>query len=451
MSDSTGPETVDLLVVGGGLAGSVAALSAARAHPDATVELLVTADDRFDHHPGTVDVLGYPSPAVLEESSDGARTAVETPLDSLDLLAADHPYRRLGRDTVETALALFDDALDYRGTGSEQNALVVTATGRVRPTARYPPGMAAGLASLDEPMRLVGFEQIPDLDAALAAERLDERLPYDVAGATVDFPGTVTDYPAGPVLATALDENDPPSGDVGTPALDPEEGLPPELTDTDETGPAREQLTERVLPELGVEGRVGFPAVLGETDHAAVRKRLEAAFHADVFEVPVGPPSVPGRRLERRLHDALADAGVAVTRAEVEGFDAGGRLERVTLTDGARSPRSVVLATGGLAGPGLVADRTGVHESTFDCHVDQPSDRTDWTAPEFLGDHELVRFGVTVDDELRPLDADGRPAYDNLRAAGTVLAGFDYEAEQSRDGVALATGYAAGRRSLPPG
>ena len=451
-TDTTGgqdrPDTANVLVVGGGLAGCMAALAAAREQPAAAVELLVTADDRFDRHSGTVDVLGY---LARTDEMDGTSTMpgsdypVTAPLAAIEDLPETHPYRRLGRDRLRAALALFDEELDYQG--NEHNALVVTHTGRVRPTARYPPGMAAGLASRNEPMRLVGIEQVPALDAELVADRLDERLPYDVAGTTVEFPGTVTEYPSGPTLARILDEDAVPGG--GDRLGDSSDDGP---TDPggDTNGSVREQLVERVLPELAVESRVGVPAVLGEADHTAVRGHLEDATYTRVFEVPIGPPSIPGRRLESALHRALADAGVTVTRGAVEGFDTvDGSIERVSLAGGERAVESVVLATGDLASPGLVADRAGVHESVFDCHVDHPDDRVDWTAPDFLGNHPFARFGVTVDDALRPVDGSGRPEYDNLRAAGTVLGGVDYDAEQSTDGVALVTGYAAGRWSLP--
>jgi len=481
MTDAAAPpngtdrsDTADVLVVGGGIAGCVAALAAARERPTAAVELLVTVDDRFDRHSGTIDILGYPArtdetargttDAPGEHTTPGSNRPVVRPLDAIEELPETHPYRRLGRDRLRAALALFDDELDYQG--NEHNALVVTHTGRVRPTARYPPGMAAGLASRNEPMGLVGIEQAPDLDAALVADRLDECLPYDVAGTTVEFPGTVTEYPSGPTLARALDGDtsggddrldDDPAGDSDDPGSDGAAATSDGAAATSDGAAAdspgesvRERFVERVRSELGVEPRVGFPAVLGEADHAAVRRDLEEATHAHVFEVPIGPPSIPGRRLESGLHGALSDAGVTVTHGEVTGFEAAdGAIERVSLADGGRRVESVVLATGDLAGPGLVADRAGVHEPVFGCHVDHPDDRADWTAPAFLGEHPFARFGVAVDDDLRPVDGSGRPEYDNLRAAGTVLGGVDYAAQHSADGIALVTGYAAGRWSLP--
>lgn len=456
MSDQqTGPEetptptdTPDVLVVGGGLAGCVAALAAAREQPAAAVELLVVADDRFDAHSGTIDVLGYTGDE-----------PVEAPLDALERLPAGHPYRQLGRDRLRAALSLFDATVDYCGGATERNALAPTHAGRVRPVARYPAGMAAGLVSRDEPMRLVGFEQTPDLDAPFVADRLAAQLPYEVTASTVTFPGTVTEYPSEPVLATALDEDEAPTGDVGQPDMDLADAVPPDMDASeamppmmggDEEGPARDPLVERVAAVLDTEGRVGFPAVLGETDHDTVRAELADTLHADVFEVPLGPPSVPGRRLERRLHAALADAGVAVTRDTVTGVGTDdGRVQRVSLSGGERAVESVVLATGDLTGPGLITDRTGVHEPVFGCHVELPDDRLDWTGPTPLSEHPLVRAGVSVDADLRPLDASGRPEYDNLRVAGRLVGGVDYDAEQSADGVALATGHAAGCWSLP--
>ena len=66
-------------------------------------------------------------------------------------------------------------------------------------------------------------------------------------------------------------------------------------------------------------------------------------------------------------------------------------------------------------------------------------------ADGFLDDQPFARAGLAVDDEFRPLDADGTPEFENLRAAGRVLGGADVAAEQSTGGVAVVTGYVAGQ------
>jgi glycerol-3-phosphate dehydrogenase subunit B len=438
----------DLLVVGSGLGGCMAALAAAREAPETTVRLVASDGERFAHHSGTIDVLGS-LPSAPE-------TPVGAPLDAIEELPPEHPYRRLGSDTLRAALAAFDETVPgYRGGHTEANALVVTHGGEVKPAARYPAGMAPGLASRNAPMALVGFEQVPDLDAELAADRLTERLPYPVAHHTVEFPGDVRQYPSSVRLARALDDNEPPSDEhlAGTPEVETPEETDEDLAavlaaagDEDDDRPVRQTLAERIAEVIDVQPRIGVPAVLGLSEATTVRRALRERLHAEVFEIPTGPPSVLGRRLEARLQDALADAGVTVETGEVTDVEAdGGRIKRVTVDGQAQSVSSVVLATGGVAAGGLVPERSGVRERMFDCHVDCPDDRTEWTEERFLGDHAFARFGVAVDDELRPLDAAGETEYENLRAVGRLLGGVDYDTEQSGDGVAIVTGYAAGR------
>ncbi len=438
----------ELLVVGGGVGGCVAALTALRERPDATVRLLVTGD-RFEAHSGLLDVLGY------RPSAPG--TPVENPFEALSRLPEDHPYRRLGADALGEGLAVFDSASGYHGGHTRRNALIVTYSGRLKPAARYPVSVAPGAASGDGPMLIVGFEQVPDLDAGLAAKRLGGRVPFAVESHTVDFPGDLREYPSAARLARALDEDEPPDDehlagvpDVGTEGVE-EADLAAVLsgTDAEEGQPVRQTVADRIRPEIDVQHRVGVPAVLGESSAGAVRRELCERLQARVFEIPAGRPSILGRRLGTRLHDSLTEAGVTVETGQVTGVETSdSRIERVTDADGSHRVSSVVLATGGLATGGLVAGRADVREPVFDCHVAAPDDRAEWTAQGFLDDQPFARFGLAVDDRLRPVDADGATEYENLRAVGRLLGGFDYDAEQSADGVAIASGYAAGRWAL---
>ena len=424
-----------LLVVGGGLGGAIAALTAAEEGAD--VRLLRVAEDRFDYHPGTVDVLGY----LPESDASGARDPVAKPLEMLDRLPETHPYRRFGPGPLREGLARFDDAVSYGNRGG--NGLVPTAAGRLHPTARWPPSMAPGLAGRQEPMALVGFLELPELDASVAANLLDQRLPYNVSDRSVSLPGTLTEYPAAPTLAAAFDADEPPSGEVGLPEAGGQQ-LPPELRGEAPEGTSlRGELVESLRPELDVEPRLGLPAVLGERDTASIRAELASGLGARVFEVPIGPPSVPGRRLRRRPDGALEAAGVAVDSGDVTGFRTdSGRLSEVRIDGEPLDVSAVVLATGDLSGPGLVAVGSAVTEPRFDCPVTHPPERADWTAP-FDEPQPLARVGLSVDDDLRPVGDDGDAVYENLHAVGRLLAGTDYERERSAGGVAVATAVAA--------
>jgi len=414
----------DVLVVGGGLAGLTGALSAAREGAD--VRLVSYKQSTLRQASGLVDVLGY------TPEGDGPLT---DPFATIPSLPDRHPYRTVGVETVREALSLFDDAVPtYEGDHTDANALVPTHGGTVKPTARYPAGASAGLASDDRDTLLVGVEEMVDFDAPHVAAHLDAAgVPFDVRGETIRFPGDLRADAKVTRYAKLLDTD----GEVAV---------------RGRKVPARDALAQRVNPLLESEARVGFPAILGDDEHAAVRAALEEKLGVDVFEVPMGPPSLPGLRLEDALFDALDDAGVSIeTGNPVVDFDGEDRVERVFVEkNGARIPNSAdqyVLATGGFVGKGIESDREGVSEPIFDCHVPHAEDRYDWFETELFGDHAFARYGVATDDDLRPLDASERPEFDNLRAAGSVLGGYDFAAEKSGSGVSIATGYAAGQRA----
>ncbi|MGM0592247.1 MAG: glycerol-3-phosphate dehydrogenase subunit GlpB [Halobacteriota archaeon] len=409
----------DVLVVGGGLAGAAAALSAAAT--GSTVRLVSKKQSTLRYASGLVDVLGY---------TPGSDHPVVDPFDAVGTLPETHPYRVVGVDAVEAGLALFDDAVGdgYRGSHTATNALVPTQGGTVKPTARYPASVAAGLASDNRDALLVGFRTLPDFDAPLAADHLTAAgVPAQNRGVTVDFPGDFRADATMTRLATALDANETVDG-----------------------VPIREALASTSRPHLDGETRVGFPAVLGNERATDVRASLEADLGVSVFEVPTGPPSLPGLRLERRLYDALDAAGVRLTIGNpVVDYEAtAGRIDAVVVDrEGASVPHyadQFVLATGGLVGKGIASSRTDVYEPVFDCHVAHPADRYEWFADDAFGDHPFARFGVDTNRDLRPLAADGAVRFENLRAAGGILGGADFAAEKSGSGVSLATGYAAG-------
>ena len=416
----------DVLVIGAGLGGLTSALAAARAGAD--VRLVSYKQSTLRNASGLVDVLGY--------TPDGEGPLVD-PFEAIPSLPDSHPYSTVGVERVREALALFDDVVDYRGGHTDRNALVPTHGGTVKPTARYPKGAAAGVASDDRPALLVGFETVVDFDAPQAAAHLEAAgVPFAVRGVTMPFPGDQRPDAKITRYANLLDRN----GEV--------------TVDGRQVG-ARDALAAAVEPHLERDGRrverVGFPAILGDDRPANVRAALGEALGVDVFEVPMGPPSLPGLRLEDALFDALDDAGASIEVGNpVVGYDADGdRIREVYVEkNGAEIPNAAeeyVLATGGLVGKGIHSDRHGVSETVFDCHVPHDDDRYEWFDGHAFGDHAFPAFGVDTDGDLRPLAGDGETVeLSNLRAAGSVLGGYDFAAEKSGAGVSIATGYAAG-------
>ncbi|MFP8956957.1 glycerol-3-phosphate dehydrogenase subunit GlpB [Natrialbaceae archaeon A-CW3] len=418
--------TDDVLVIGGGLAGTTAALAAAE-HGH-RVRLLTYKQSTLRHASGLIDVLGY--------TPDGDGPLAD-PFDALEALPDHHPYSLVGREAVRDALQFFDAIVGdtYAGAHTTANALAPTSSGSIKPTARYPAAVEPGLASTPRDCLLVGFGTLPDFNAPLAADHLqDTGVPFDVRGVTLSFPGIQREDAKVTRYAHILDRDE--GVDIGR-----------------GTTSARAALAALVREHLEDESRVGFPPILGDDNHATVRRDLEERLGVGVFEVPSGPPSLPGMRLEDRLYEVLEDAGVRVTTGvPVVGYEAeSGRIEHVLVDrKGQNVPYQAgeyVLATGGLVGKGVRSERDRVYEPIFDCHVEHAPDRYDWFDGDAFGDHPFARFGVGVDDDLQPLTARGSLEFENLRAAGGVLSGYDFAAEKSGSGVSLATGFVAGDRA----
>ncbi len=428
--------STDIVVVGAGVGGSLTALAVATENPDVSVHVLAVQDERFDGHSGLIDVLGY-SEAGQEPESEQTLPAkpVSEPFSAFESLSNRHPYHVAGEESVRDALALFDEAVpEYcRGT-ADRNALVPVGNGRLAPALRYPKSVQAGLLSREEPMLLVGFGDLPQFDAELAATRLDEYVPYEVDGITIELPVVLAEGATPTAVAHALDEN---------------ESL-------------RRVIAERIEEELDTQSRVGLPAVLGLTKSPAIHQEIQDECYARPFEIPLGRPSILGKRLQAYLFDALEQAGVTVERdcTVTEYAVENGRVTELTLADEIYEAETFVLATGGAGAGGIRATRDGqgqasFREPVFGCHVRTPDEqkkraedgkrsRLSLTAEQFFDSQPFERAGLQTDERFRPLAADGTVQYENLRAVGGCLSGIEPTRRGSRDGIGLTTGYVVG-------
>jgi glycerol-3-phosphate dehydrogenase subunit B len=410
--------TYDVVVIGAGLAGLTAALRLA----DQGRRVLVVAKGVGGTHlaPATIDVLGY---------VDGP---VESPAQALPDFAAahpGHPYRRLPVELIRSSLEWFGERLGelgYRGR-LEENFLLPTAVGVAKPTALVPQTMAAGDLRAGGRFVFVGLRGLKDFYPAYLADNL-------VHAALPDRTS---------VSARAV-ELAPPLGDAG---------------DVSSVGFARRfeqpefrDTVVRELERLLVPGEiVGFAAVLGLRLAGEVWQELETRLRHPVFEVPTLPPSVGGIRLFESMTAALRRAGArVVVGSTVSGAEHDRRrLEGVVAQTAGRPrtyrARSFVLASGGFASGGLQLDSHGrVRETAFDLPlVGVPPPDAPRFEPGYFDEHPIARAGLAVDEALRPVDAEGEPAFENLHAAGATLAGAAPWREASGNGLSLASGYAA--------
>jgi glycerol-3-phosphate dehydrogenase subunit B len=127
-----------------------------------------------------------------------------------------------------------------------------------------------------------------------------------------------------------------------------------------------------------------------------------------------------------------------------------GEMKGIELGESRKSPISrasaYVLATGKFMGGGLDAQPNRVFETLLDLPVQYPQNRKEWFNPQLLtpAGQPFNSFGVEVNENLQPVDSTGKIIYQNLFAAGGILAHADSMAEKSGGGVAIATGYLAG-------
>jgi glycerol-3-phosphate dehydrogenase subunit B len=333
---------------------------------------------------------------------------------------------------------LADAGLPYAGTLETPIRRVPTAIGGTRRVAIVPEAQAAALRPWepDELLVVVGPTGFKDFWPAAVADSLGREhvwmgadRPGRVVGIAVDLPGLRERHNLN-ALELAHRFDDP--------------GHRAEALDLIATA------IQRVAG--GRRGRVALPAVIGLDRHAEAWAEARARLPLEPFEVPLVPPSIPGIRLWRAMRERIRSAGGRIQVGEdVHRIDVeGGRVIAVEMEAATRTHRirteAVVLATGGIAGGGLVATQDGrLVELLLGLHVDAP-DADEWLGTEALdpAGHPIEAAGVRTDAGLHPLDpATGRPSHANVLVAGAMLAGQRAIRERSGDGVAIASGWRA--------
>ncbi len=421
----------DLIVIGAGLSGLVAAWRAA----ERSLKVRVIARGWGATHwgAGCIDMLGY--------WPTGNTIPIENPAAALATLIAqapNHPYARLGIAQIEAALQAFQElcaATGYPLEGSlTRNWLLPTALGVARPTCLAPLTMIHGDLRDPAPMLLVGFAGYNDFYPEFATANLRAQ-GISAEGVTLTLPSLERLRRVDAItLARRFEQPD-----------------------------FRAELAAALRPHVGAVERIGFPAVLGIEDPAGVQRELESVLGRRVFEMPGLPPSVPGMRLQRLLVEAIrALDGRVEVGAEVIGVltpdsrqrSTGRGLPFAILTQAAarqvaHPAEYFILATGSFLGGGFTTDHNGyAQEAIFDLPIQDVPPQGEWFRRRFLAaqGHPLFEAGIAVDAEFHPVDENGKPICPNLAVIGSALGGGDFLQERSLEGVALASGYWAGER-----
>lgn len=403
----------DVVVIGAGVAGLTGALRLARG--GARVILLSGGIGGLQLSQGSIDILGY-SPDV-----------VSRPLDAIDDLvdrSPDHPYARLGSSQVAMSVGWFADNLPGMLTGDlTRNMRLPTAVGVARPTALAPPSLAAGALRDGMSLAIVGIGVVKDFHPGLVAQ--------NISRVTLEDGGSV-EATAAMVHITARE------GEVDTSPLNVARAMDDEAF--------RRSFGDKVAAAVNGADAIGLPAVLGIRT-PGVWEALCEQLGRPVFEIPTPPPGVPGMRLNVALTDAVRAAGVRVIMGGWV-IDRGGtsdRLEWVATDSAGRdrrfAARAFLLAPGGFESGALHVDSYwNVTERALGLPVAQPPTDQPIVQEDFRQDHPLFLSGVAVDDAMRVVDPGTRePVYDNVHAAGGILAGSIRWTEKSGEGIAIAS------------
>lgn len=388
----------DAVIIGGGMAGLIAAIRLGQA--GLRVAIVSRGDPVVCLSTGCIDVLA----------------AGENPLEAIDNLPQNHPYRLVDKEFIKVALSSFlsitrEEGLPYVGE-AEKNRKVLTPLGVGRTTCLVPETMASSTAESDARIHVVTFAGLKDFYPGYIQARMPAS-EYSVFDA-----GRVSTMS----LATRFESDE---------FL--EEFLA-WLKNTDITGDF-----------------IALPAVLGWMRAPEIKAILEEELKRPVFEIPTLPPSVAGMRLYRTMMRRAVKRGVQVYRGRpIATVEKAGRLvEAVTLESPGRpirvNGRAFLLATGSFVGGGLTSSRMGVEEVVFNLPVYYPPDRSNWFGERFFPpEHPIEDAGIVVDRELRPPAAE----IDNLFVAGSILAYARVLRYGCGHGLAIVTGEKAAQSCL---
>ncbi len=396
------PELADVLVIGGGMAGSIAATVAARR--GLSVTLLRKGYGATALSSGVIDL-----PAMT----------------GLPIIAWQEAIRFFLQAAAATGYLYLGEA--------DAHVRLLTANGAVKRTHLYPATTAAGAldAWAEERILFVGIRGLAECNAAFVARAARQYaaelgLTCQIDAAEIDFPGVRHRYNiTGFELAQLLDNAEQAA-----------------------------RFADAVAAAAGSATRVALPPVMGVERSAQALAAVQSACRCPCFELVSGLPSLLGLRLQHTLRRMLPPQ-VWVLHGEAVGITArDGRIQHVRAVDQEREhdliPRYVVLATGKFIGGGIGHDRR-LRERVLDLPlwlegrplVDQPL--RDLSRAAFAEMQPFMRVGLRVDAAWRPLRHDGHAAYKNLHAAGAILQDEGRDECWGALGAALIEGYTVGK------
>lgn len=407
----------DVIVIGGGFAGLMAAAVSAKRGKKVT--LLTYGSGSFPLNSGLIDIMARP----IDE------TICATPVEGIQVLPAQHPYKRVAASTVEEAVAFFKELCEeekYPYSGSlTKHQWVVTALGTMKPTCLVPKTMLGDLCLKKEEIVLVGFKRLKDHYVNIMEENLQQSLSKKKVYTTVMVDA---DIEAGRDL-TALD-----------------------IARWLSTKHGYETCMKQLRSVVKANSVVILPQVLGLKHDYTIWEQMKKDLQCEVLESTGLPPSANGLRLRNLLLNYLKKHNITmVENAKVIGSTVQNHTCTAITTQAAARERTYqadhfILATGGFYGGGLQMENFPIiKETIFNIPVQFEGKAEEWANEKIFSNKKqpFAQVGIQTDDKMRPLDGAGNCFINNVYVVGRNLSGYDFCFEQSGNGVALVSAYQA--------
>jgi len=422
----------EVLVIGAGLAGASAALSAKAAGKKVLV--LGRESGASAMSSGAIDIASDPKPIPGHPQKWSADLCQN--IEELLARSPEHPYHLVSESPAEIvnqlskSLALVFPAQDGFLTGSEKNTqLVFNQLGSFKQTA-FTQSKMLTLNDLCETgsALVLGFSGLTDFDPQFFAKNLRHWSEQLGARAKLGI------------------------SEVATDGLENKSSLEFSKWVEEHTQQFLEKAARAV--KAGNASLVILPPVIPGAKRGEILDGLEKTCAVKARELLALPPSVPGKRLAHYLEQRLAQQGVERVPGKALGFEAEGKkvisvmaesgLEKIAI-----SARSFVLAAGSFLAGGIAKDDE-FKEPVFGLEVfcgSEPLGKIfteKLTAMKLANPHPLFSVGLKADRDLRVINRDGKKSFENLFAAGAILAGGNYIFNGAGGGTSLATGFSAG-------
>ncbi len=432
----------DVIVVGGGMAGAAAALKAAAQGRE--VLLVRKGHGSSAMSSGTIDVAG-PTEFLPLDGWDTLPTISDRLKDILHSNPL-HPYSIVAGGGIEPLRSRIREALDFlfekipgfRGS-HDRNMALATVMGTVKFCAFAPSSLVGGDLSQmrDAHLLLVGLSGLSHFRFRTCRLAMEKH-------SSLHSPQSLSRIDVAEIDITRSTDASPTTPFNAARRFD----------DTRAVEEFAHALRKQIQPGVT---HIALPPVIGLDNHPEAFERLSGELEPEVFEMISPNFSAPGHRLQTSLDTAVRKSGVRAVTAEAVEVECDGRLVRNLLLKSMKSRRtatakSYVIATGKFGAGGLVADDfpkeplLGLPLFADNKRVDEKyiRDLLDWDAEKR---QPFLSCGLHVNSSLRPLDAFGEPAYENLFAAGSIIGEYDYVSDKCGFGVAALTGYLAGEKA----